>query len=165
MACLSHNRVVTRRKPAGTSFRSWIDRLLDDARGRGEFDELPGAGEPIPGLDKPYDEMWWVKQKLRRENLSYLPPSLALRKAAHDALVEAAEAKSEPQVRRILAGINRQIVEANRKPTSGPAVMLVPFNVEAVVRRWRAGEPLVPAASRVVSGPAVSRLPRRRGTR
>ncbi len=147
---MSHNRVVTRRKPPGTSFRSWIDRQVDDARDRGEFDELVGAGEPLPGLGRPYDEMWWVKQKLRRENLSYLPPSLALRKAANDALVEAAEAKSEAEVRRILAGINRQIVEANRKPSSGPPVMLVPFNVEAVVRRWRAGEPLAPGRGRVV---------------
>jgi hypothetical protein len=132
------------------SFRSWIDRQIDDARDRGEFDELPGAGKPIPDLGRPRDEMWWVKQKLRRENLSYLPPSLALRKAAHDALVEAGEAKSEREVRRILSGINRQIVEANRKPPTGPAVMLVPFNIEAVVRRWRAGEPLAPGQGRVV---------------
>jgi len=150
MGGLSHNLVVTRRRPPGTSFRSWIDRQLDDAHDRGEFDELPGAGKPIPGLGKPYDELWWIKQKLRRENLSYLPPSLALRKAAHDALAEAAEAKSEGEVRRILAGINRQIVEANRKPAPGPAVMLVPFNVEAVVRRWRAGEPLTLRRGRVV---------------
>ncbi len=27
----------------------------------------------------------WVKRKLRREGLSYLPPSLALRKEAHEA--------------------------------------------------------------------------------
>ncbi len=141
---------MTRRKPRGTSFRTWIDRQIDDARARGEFDELPGAGKPIPGLGKSYDEMWWVKQKLRRENLSYLPPSLALRKAAHDALVEASEARSEAEVRRILTGINRQIVQANRSPSAGPAVMLVPFNVEAVVRRWRSGEPLAPAAARVV---------------
>ncbi len=142
--------MVTRRKPPGTSFRSWIDRQVDDAHERGEFGDLPGAGKPIPGLGKAYDEMWWVKQKLRRENLSYLPPSLALRKAAHDALLEAAEAKSEAEVRRILAGINRQIVEANRNPSSGPAVMLVPFNVESVVRRWRAGEPLALRQGRVV---------------
>ena len=141
---------MTRRKPRGTSFRSWIDRQIDDAHERGEFDELSGAGRPIPGLGKPYDEMWWVKQKLRHENLSYLPPSLALRKASHDALVEVAEAKSEDEVRRVLTGINRQIVEANRKPSGGPAVMLVPFNVEAIVRRWRAGEPLAPARRRVV---------------
>lgn len=141
---------MTNRKPRGTSFRSWIDRQIDDAHDRGEFDELPGAGKPIPDLGKPYDEMWWVKQKLRRENLSYLPPSLALRKAAHDALVEASEAKSETEVRRILTGINRQIVEANSKPSSGPAIVLVPFNVERAVRRWRAGRPLAPAPGRVV---------------
>ncbi len=141
---------MTNRKPRGTSFRSWIDRQIDEAHDRGEFDDLPGAGQPIPDLGKPFDEMWWVKQKLRRENLSYLPPSLALRKAAHDALVEASEAFSEVEVRRVLSSINRQIVEANRKPSSGPAIMLVPFNIEKVVRRWRAGEPLAPVAGRAV---------------
>jgi hypothetical protein len=51
---------------------------------RGEFDNLPGAGKPIPALDKPHDELWWITQKLRRENLSYLPATLALRKEAED---------------------------------------------------------------------------------
>lgn len=141
---------MTRRKPRGMSAHSWIDRQIEDAHQRGEFDGLPGAGRPLPGLGKPYDEMWWVKQKLRRENLSYLPPSLALRKAANDALLEAAEASSEIEVRRIMAAINAQIVEANRHATTGPALMLVPFNVEAVVRRWRAREPLAPSRGRVV---------------
>ena len=52
---------------------------------RGEFDNLPGAGKPIPGLDAD-DELWWVKQHLRRENLGYLPPTLALRKEVEQVL-------------------------------------------------------------------------------
>ena len=61
-----------------------------EATERGAFDNLPGAGRPIEDLDKPHDELWWVKQKLRRENLSYLPPTIALRKEAEDALAAAA---------------------------------------------------------------------------
>jgi hypothetical protein len=128
---------MTERKPPGVSFESWVDKQIREAMERGEFDNLPGAGKPIPDLDKPYDELWWVKQKLRRENASYLPPTLVLRKEAEDALAAASEAGSEADVRKIMAGINDKIREAIRKGLSGPPLNLMPFDVEDVVREWR----------------------------
>ena len=38
--------------------KSWearVERLIREAQERGEFDNLPGAGKPIEGLDKPHD--------------------------------------------------------------------------------------------------------------
>jgi hypothetical protein len=128
---------MTERKPPGVGFQSWVERQIQEAMERGEFDNLPGAGKPIADLDKPHDELWWVKQKLRRENLSYLPATLALRKEAEDALAAALRARSEAQVRRILAAINRKILDGNRKAASGPPLNLMPFDVERVVRTWR----------------------------
>jgi hypothetical protein len=128
---------MTERKPPGVSFGTWVERQIREATERGEFDNLPGAGKPIADLDKPHDELWWVKQKLRRENLSYLPATLALRKEAEDALAAASKARSEAQVRRILAAVNRKILEGNRKAASGPPLNLMPFDVERVVRTWR----------------------------
>ena len=128
---------MTERKPPGVGFGTWVERQIREAAERGEFDDLPGAGKPIADLDKPHDELWWVKQKLRRENLSYLPPTIALRKEAEDALAAAYRARSEDQVRRIVADINGKIVDGNRKATSGPPLNLMPFDVERVVRTWR----------------------------
>jgi hypothetical protein len=128
---------MTERRPPGVSFETWVERQIREATERGEFDNLPGAGKPIADLDKPHDELWWVKQKLRRENLSYLPPTIALRKEAEDALLAASRAGSEAQVRRIVADINRKILEGNRKAASGPPLNLMPFDVERVVRTWR----------------------------
>lgn len=128
---------MTRRKPRGTHWETWIDRQIREAEERGDFDDLPGAGQPIPGLDKPLDELWWVKDKLRREGLSYMAPSTALRKAAHDALQAALRAETEVEVRKILAEINKKIREANRQTIAGPSLMLVPLDVERVVREWR----------------------------
>ena len=128
---------MTERKPPGISFETWVERQIREATERGEFDNLPGAGKPIADLDRPHDELWWVKQKLRRENLSYLPPTIALRKEAEDALLAASQAGSEAQVRRIVADINRKILEGNRKAASGPPPNLMPFDVERVVRTWR----------------------------
>lgn len=128
---------MTERKPADTSFESRVEKQIREAMERGEFEDLPGAGKPIPDVDKPYDEMWWVKQKMRRENLSYLPPALALRKEAEDALAEATEARSEAEVRRIVTDINEKIAQANRRPPAGPPLNLMPFDVERVVGEWR----------------------------
>ncbi|HET6815180.1 MAG TPA: DUF1992 domain-containing protein, partial [Actinomycetota bacterium] len=99
---------MTDRKPPGVGFGTWVERQIREAAERGAFDNLPGAGKPIADLDKPHDELWWVKDKLRRENLSYLPPTIALRKEAEDALAAAYEAGSEAEARRILADINRK---------------------------------------------------------
>jgi Domain of unknown function (DUF1992) len=128
---------MTARKPPGIRWESWIDRQIREADERGEFDDLPGAGKPIPDLDKPFDELWWVKDKLRREGLSYMPPSVALRKEAGDALLAASRAGSEAEVRKIISAINEKIREANRNVIAGPPLMLVPYDVERVVRDWR----------------------------
>ena len=81
--------------------------------------------------------MWWVNAKLRREGLSYMPPSVVLRKEAHDAPEAASRAKSEAEVRQLIADVNEKIREANRKGIRGPSLMLMPFDVEQVVRDWR----------------------------
>ena len=54
--------------------RQTIQRLAEnrirEAMENGEFDDLPGLGKPIPGIDEPYDPDWWVKQWFRRERLT-----------------------------------------------------------------------------------------------
>jgi DnaJ homologue, subfamily C, member 28, conserved domain len=128
---------VTDRKPPGVGFGTWVERQIREATERGEFDDLPGAGRPIPDLDEPHDELWWVKGKLRREHFAYLPPTIALRKEAEAALEAAARAATEDEVRQIVAAINRKIADGNRKAASGPPLNLTPFDVDRVLRRWR----------------------------
>jgi hypothetical protein len=128
---------MTQRKRAGVRFESWIDRQVRSAQERGEFEDLPGTGRPLADLDRPHDEMWWVKRKLRRENLSYLPPSLALRKEAHDTVAGVNRARSEAEVRERIEAINDKIREAIRQGIRGPDLNLAPFDVERIVREWR----------------------------
>jgi hypothetical protein len=129
---------VTQRKPPGIRFETWIDRQIRQAAERGEFDDLPGSGAPLADLDRPHDEMWWVKRKLRNENLSYLPPSLALRKEAHDAVEGASRADTEAEVRERIEAINEKIRDAIRMGIRGPELGLLPLDVERLVREWRA---------------------------
>ena len=48
---------------------SWIERRIREAAERGEFDDLPGSGEPLAVLDEPYEPNWWVKRWIEREGL------------------------------------------------------------------------------------------------
>jgi hypothetical protein len=125
------------RKPAGENYESWVDRQIREARERGEFDNLPGAGKPLPDLHRPYDELWWVRKKLKEENLSYLPPALQLRKEVEEAREQITRARSEREVRKIVAGINERIREANRTSLQGPASTVMPLDEEQTVRTWR----------------------------
>ena len=45
------------------------DNKIRAAIEAGDFDNLPGFGKPIASIDDPYDPNWWVRQKLRREEL------------------------------------------------------------------------------------------------
>jgi DnaJ homologue, subfamily C, member 28, conserved domain len=129
---------VTERKPAWMNFESWIDKQIREAEERGEFTDLPGAGKPIPGIDEPADELWWVKAYLKRERLSYLPPSLRLRKDHEDVLAAVPDAPSERAVRAAVTALNEKIAAAIRMPPAGPPLNLGLVDVEEQVGRWAA---------------------------
>ncbi|MFD6186257.1 DUF1992 domain-containing protein [Streptomyces goshikiensis] len=128
---------MTDRKPPGMDFESWVDRQIREASDRGAFENLPGQGKPLPSLDTPYDELWWIKGKLHREGFSALPPALALRKEAEDAMKAVNAARSERQVRAILTEINEKIRTALRMPPPGPPLRLSEFDIEEVLATWR----------------------------
>jgi hypothetical protein len=129
---------MTERKPPGVPFESWVDRQIREAQGRGEFDQLPGAGKPLPPeTESSYDELWWVRRKMAREGLAVLPPSLALRKEAEDALAAAYAAPSESMARQIITDVNAKIRDMLFRPPPGPPLGKKPYDVEEVVRQWR----------------------------
>ncbi|WP_050374499.1 DnaJ family domain-containing protein [Streptomyces acidiscabies] len=137
---------MTERKPPGVPFESWVDKQIQDAQARGEFDGLTGAGKPLPaGVDSSYDELWWIKRKMAREGWSVLPPALALRKEAEDALAAALEAPSEYAARKILTEVNAKIRDMMFRPPPGPPLGKKPYDVEAVVEEWRARRNTPPA--------------------
>ncbi|HEX9864914.1 MAG TPA: DnaJ family domain-containing protein [Acidimicrobiia bacterium] len=50
------------------SSRPWslAERLIEEAIAAGEFEDLPGAGRPLPGAGVTDDELWWVRAWLKR---------------------------------------------------------------------------------------------------
>jgi hypothetical protein len=119
-------------------YESWIDRQIREAQERGEFDNLRGAGQPIPGLGGREDENWWVKGLLERENLRPpLPGSLLLRKETVEIADTVADCVTEDQVREIVRDLNTRILNARRRGIDGPNIVIPNVDVDRVVRQWR----------------------------
>lgn len=126
---------MTQRKPPGMGFESWIDRQIREAQERGEFDDLPSAGKPLPGAGEALDEDWWIKRKVREEEgTAGLPPSLVLRKQAETARARALAATTDEEARSIIEQLNAEILDALRKPLSGPPLNLMPVDVDELLR-------------------------------
>ncbi len=132
--------VMVERRLTLSDWESSVERQIREGIERGEFDNLPGVGKPLAGLDGPRDEDWWIKQKLRREEVSYLPPALAVRKELEVALERVAAATSEAEVRRIVTEINERIVDVNAHTITGPPSTLMTLDVELVVQRWKVAQ-------------------------
>lgn len=124
-------------------FESAVDRQIREAQERGDFDDLPGRGKPLPGLDGKFDENWWIRGFLRREGLpndALLPPSVQLRKEI-DGLPETVRAlRDERLVRDAVEELNLRIVDHMRFP-AGPLVPIRRQDPDEVVARWRAERP------------------------
>lgn len=133
---------MTERKPAGMSFRSWIDQQIDDAAGRGLFDDLPGAGKPLPKRDEDAAQAW-LREYLRREGLSsrdVLPTPLKLRKEREVLAEHVAELGSEQAVIDAVAELNDRIMQWRRLPLDSP--IFVPLvDEEQMTGRWREAHP------------------------
>jgi hypothetical protein len=115
----------------------WVDLQVQKAIERGEFDDLPGKGKPLPPLDD--DPNWWLKKLIERERITgVLPEALQLRKddAELDALLD--RQGSEVLVRELLESFNRRVVNARRQLQGGPPVVTPTRDVEAEIAAWRA---------------------------
>ncbi|MFI6027378.1 DUF1992 domain-containing protein [Amycolatopsis magusensis] len=151
---------MTERKPPGVDFESWVDRQIRTAQERGDFDDLPGTGKPLPGLRGPRDEHWWLKDYLRREGVpagALLPESLLLRKELERLPEAVRELRTEHEVREHVRVLNHRIAEWMRMPT-GPRVPVGLADADEVVERWRAERGAVAPAT----GPEAVEPPVRR---
>lgn len=121
-----------------TGYESWIDRQIREATERGEFENLPGAGKPLKGLDGREDENWWIKGLIERENISgVLPGPLLLRKEVAEIGDTVSGCRTEAAVREVVADLNARIADSRRRGVDGPNIFVRTVDVERVVREWR----------------------------
>jgi hypothetical protein len=128
---------MTERKSQGTSWETWIDAQIRVAREQGAFDNLPGAGKPLPNLGQEHDPLWWVKQLVQREQISILPPSLELLRKVEKELAAIEKLADEATVRHRVAALNVEIAKVNATVVEGPPTRLSTLDVDKVVARWQ----------------------------
>lgn len=112
---------------------------IRQAQRRGDFDDLPGAGKPLPGIgDGRHDPDWWLRRKIEREQLRGLGPVAYLLRSEDAELTERLDALSRPEeVRAALEHFNARIFEARRQLLGGPPVITQPRDVDAEVTAWQ----------------------------
>lgn len=147
---------MTERKPSRATFESWVETQIRGAYERGEFEDLEGAGKPIPSRE---GDDWWVRGYLEREGMSaddLLPEPLRLRKDIERLPDAVRTTRTEREVRDEVARLNRRIAAWLRNP-SGPQVPIRRVDADAVVERWRADR----ASAPVVGAGAIDEEQRR----
>lgn len=105
---------------------------------RGEFDDLPHAGKPLPHIDTARRPDWWLEQLIERERISgVLPEALQLRK--DDALLndELDRIAAEAEARTRIEDFNARVVAARRQLQGGPPVITPLRDVDAEIAAWR----------------------------
>ena len=119
------------------TFETWIDRQIREATERGEFDNLPGAGKPV-NLGDPNDELWWVRRKLEKEDLSgALPTSLSLRKEKERIQDTLSDVRDAELARAIITDLNARIADSNVRQVEKVPIFTAPLDVEATLAAWR----------------------------
>jgi hypothetical protein len=141
---------MTERRPAGMGFESWLDKQIREGEQRGEFDNLPGRGKPLPDRGELRDPEWWARSYLAREGGpvdALLPESLQLRKEVERLSETVRDLPAERLVREHVAELNQRIAAWLRSPT-GPHVKVGPVKADEVVAEWRAArqKPVQPPA-------------------
>ncbi len=121
-------------------YESSVDRQIREAQERGDFDNLPGAGRPIPGLTGRDDADWWVKGLMEREGLKApLPPALALRREIEQLPETLADVRDERVAQALVEALNDRILDLRRRPPErGVPLFVRTVDVDEALVRWRA---------------------------
>lgn len=115
----------------------WVDTVVDQAIRRGEFDNLPLEGKPIPGLGGTHDPDWWLKNLVEREQITGVLPAAQLRRDDAELDETLDREPEEDRARAIVEEFNARVIDARRQLLGGPPVVTPTRDVEREVQRWR----------------------------
>jgi DnaJ homolog subfamily C member 28 len=76
------------------SWESWIDEVLAEARERGEFDDLPGAGQPLRITENPFAGEWEMAFHVL-ENADMAPPWMEMSREIRAGLADLREMREQ----------------------------------------------------------------------
>ena len=144
---------MTERKPPDMSFRTWIEQQIEEATERGAFENLPGAGKPLPKSEEDAAAAW-LREYVRREGVAteeFLPVPLKLRKESERLADAAPGLPSDQAVREAAAELNERIMNWRRIPL-GPPIFVPLVDADALAARWHEARPAEPPPATAGAG-------------
>ncbi|WP_040166106.1 DnaJ family domain-containing protein [Microbacterium gorillae] len=115
-----------------------VETAIQQAIRAGAFDDLPGAGKPIPALGTSHDPDWWIRRKIQTEDLRGLGPvALTLRVEDREFADRLDALSRESEVRDAIEDFNARVKRARMQLEGGPPVVTALRDVEAEVAGWR----------------------------
>ncbi|MCC7022885.1 MAG: DUF1992 domain-containing protein [Thermomicrobiales bacterium] len=124
---------------AHASWQSWIDEAIAEARDRGEFDDLPGSGQPLRIEENPFAGDWALAFHVL-ENADMAPPWIELTREIREGMADLAE-RRERAARRQREGLAAARELEDEPPATRPAR-------PRWWRRWRQPAPEPPWGDR-----------------
>ena len=141
----------------------WVDVVIDQAIARGEFDDLPLAGKPIPGIAPARPGL--VAQGADRAGADLRRPAggdPAAQGRRGPGRAAGRACTREDDVRAAVEEFNARIVSARRQLMGGPPVVTPLRDVDREVRRVARATPAAGAAAGPRAGAGARRRWRRR---
>ena len=110
-----------------------VERAIRDAQDEGVFDDLPGAGKPIPDIDRPYDAGWWARAWMERDRAATLVNDLVAK--VRREVPRALGMRDRERAHARLEELNAEIDSVNLSGASSEPIPHI--DVEAMLaKRW-----------------------------
>jgi hypothetical protein len=116
--------------------QTWVDQQIRVAMARGDFDDLPGKGKPLPDLGDSHDPNWWVKKLIEREKVAIVPASVQLRREDAELDGRLDTLTREADVRREVEDFNSRVIAARYRLPEGPPLVTMPRDADETVSAW-----------------------------
>jgi hypothetical protein len=136
---------MTEKKPAWMRPEDWVERQIREARERGAFDNLPGAGKPLRGLNRGFTAEEWARDWVQRSGgdlAALLPPMLLLRKERAALLGSLPTFRSEKELREAVEDFNHRLLDQYRRPMDGPLIAVGVLDADETVAQWEEVRPV-----------------------
>ena len=121
----------------GAALARLADRRIEEAISAGQFDNLPGMGEPIEIDEAPTDEktreLWWALRLLKQND--FIPEEVRWRKTIDGLKGDLHKATDEASVRSLCRQINTLVHKLNTLGTNAINIAVSGVDVEEEVRK------------------------------
>ncbi|MFC7375705.1 MULTISPECIES: DUF1992 domain-containing protein [unclassified Brachybacterium] len=115
-----------------------VESALEQARARGDFDDLPGAGKPL-NLPDTHDPDWWIRQRVQDGDIdrdALLPVVMLLRREFERREETLAELPTEEAAREYAEDYTRRVHD-DRRANPLQRTIAPEMYPEDAAKRWR----------------------------